>query len=98
TDDDTQRCASLEFDRMMIPQLARADLRAAQILHYGNGTARLFRRRADARDRGAMRLVRAVREVQTEDVRAAGDQRPNHFVPVARGPDSRHQLGMTHDA
>ena len=40
-----------------------------------------------------MRLVRAVREIQPEDVGAGRDERVEHRVGVARGPDGGDDLG-----
>ena len=57
---------------------AGADLRAAKILEDRHLAVRAFGRRPHAGERGRVRLVRAVREVQAEDVGAGGDQRVEH--------------------
>ncbi len=43
-----------------------------------------------------LRLVRAVREVQAEDVGAGRDERVEHRVGVAGRPDGRDDLRVTH--
>ena len=71
----------------------QADLGPAQVLQHGELTAHLLADRPDRRERGGVLLVRAVREVEPEDVDARLDQLPEHGR-VARGrPDRRHDLG-----
>ena len=49
--------------------------------------------RADRRERGRVLLVRAVREVEPEDVDPRLDQPPQHVRVARRRPDRRHDLG-----
>ena len=62
-------------------------------------TSQQARRSTAARTRAnvaRLRLVRAVRKVQAEDVGAGGDQRVEHGVGVARGADGRDDLRVAH--
>src|SRR5262249_27852123 len=83
-------------DRPAGRQAAGADLRAAEVLEHGDLPPRPLRRRADSRVGVALRLLRAVREVETEDVGAGGNQRVEHVVGAARRADRRHDLGVSH--
>ena len=72
------------------------DLRAAEILqdrHLAAGARRPPRARART---SPLRLVRAVRKIQAEDVGAGGDQRVEHGVGVARRADGRDDLRVAH--
>ena len=53
-------------------------------------------RRAHPRERGAVPIVRAMREIQTDDIGAGGDERIEDRVVVARRADRRNDLGMSH--
>ena len=76
---------------------AGADLRAAQILQDRDlRVPRPPRPRGRGANVGAWRLVRAVREVQTEDVDAGGDERVEHRVVVAGRSDRGDDLRVPH--
>ena len=53
-------------------------------------------RGAHARERRALRLVRAVREIEPEDVGAGGDERVEHRVGIAGGADRGDDLRVPH--
>ena len=53
-------------------------------------------RRGRARYVARVRLVRAVREIQPDDVDARGDERVEHRVGVARRSDGGDDLGVPH--
>ena len=78
-DDKIQRVAGLQLDRLVMLQLAGANLWTAEVLHYGHIPSRLFGGSANARDRRAVRLMSAVREIQSKDIHARTDQRANRF-------------------
>src|SRR5262249_11112446 len=86
-DRDRERLAGLDDDGLAAFDGADADFRSAEILQDRDFTAGPLRRGADARERCRVRLLRAVREVETEDVGAGRDQRVEHAVGLARGPD-----------
>ena len=69
-DDDRSVSPGLQLDRPMMLQLAGANLRAAEVLHDGHISSRLFGGSANARDRRAMRLMSPVREIQSKDIHA----------------------------
>ena len=87
-DGDHQLVAVRERERRMVAQQAGADLGAAQVLQQRDAAAGLGRQRADARHHLAVRLVRAVREVQAEDVHAGRDQLAQRRF-AARGRSDR---------
>ena len=93
---DPQRLAGRQLDRPPAFEQAGADFRSAEILQDGDFASRALRRRADARERRGMRLVGAVREIQPEDVGACGNQRVEHGVRIAGGPDRGDDLGVPH--
>jgi hypothetical protein len=68
-----ERIAGPERNRRVVLQLAGTNLRSGEVLHDCDLAARCFRRCADARDGGAMRLPRAMREIQSEYVDACTD-------------------------
>src|SRR5207245_11177586 len=72
-----------------------ADLRSAEILQHGDHAPGALRGRANPLERGGVAVVRAVREVQSKDVGAGGDERVDHRVAVARGTDGGDDLRMT---
>src|SRR5207249_8061929 len=80
------------FDR------ADANLRPAEILEDRDRAAGALRGGADARIGRRVRLLRAVREVEPEDVGTGGDQRVEHAVGVARGPDGGDDLRVPHES
>ena len=59
-------------------------------------TAGPARRRANPVERLPMRLLRAVGEIQTEDVGAGGNQRVENGVGVARGPHRGDDFCVAH--
>ncbi len=71
---------------------ARADLRAGQILHQRDVHVQLARQFAHALDRARVIRVRAVREVQPEDVDAREQQRAQRREFLRRGPDRGDDL------
>ena len=71
--DVAQRVAGLQLDRLVMVQLAGANLWTTEVLHYGHIPSRLFGGSANARDRRAMRLMSAVREIQSKDIHARTD-------------------------
>jgi hypothetical protein len=73
TDDKIQRVAGLQLDRLVMVQLAGANLWTTEVLHYGHIPSRLFGGSANARDRRAVRLMSAVREIQAKDIHARTD-------------------------
>ena len=95
---DGQPVAGLDGERPPALELAGANLRPAEILENRHLAARALGRRPHPRERRAMRLVRAVREIQTEDVGAGGDERVEDGVGVARRADGRDDLGVSHVA
>jgi hypothetical protein len=95
-DDDRKRVCGLQLDRLMLGELAGTDLRTAQILHQRDMAAQAICGRADPRDRCRVRLVRPVREVQTEDIGAGDNQGADDIVGVACRPNRRDDLRVPH--
>ena len=93
---DRQTVAGLQGDRPASFERAGANLRPAEILENRHLPIRAPRRRAHPRERRAVRLVRAVREIQAEDVGAGGDERIEDGVAVARRADGRDDLCVSH--
>src|SRR5437867_10612442 len=84
------------MDRPSAFEPARANLRAAEILKHRHFTARSAGSSANAGTRRFLRFVSAMRKIETEDVRAGGDQRIEHIVGIAGRTDGRDDLGVTH--
>ena len=82
-----------EIDGLAIDQLAGADLRPGQVLQDGDVPAGPGRGVADAGDDGAVLLVRAVREIEAEDVGARGDERVERALGGTGRPDGGDDLG-----
>ena len=94
--DDAQRVARLQGERTTSFEPAGANLWSAEVLKDRDFALRARGRRAHTRQRGAMRLVRGVRKIQTEDVGPAGDQLIDRRVGVARRPERRNDLRVPH--
>src|SRR5439155_24422335 len=93
---DDRRVAALEAEWTFAFECAGPNLRTAKVLQHCDLAARPGSRRADTAKRRAVRFVGAVREVQPEDVGAAGDQRVEHVVGIADRADGRDNFGVTH--
>ena len=85
-----------EHERPAALERAGADLRAAEILKDRDLAVRARRRGADAAERRRVRVVRAVREIQAEDVGAGGDERVEHRVGIAGRTDRGDDLRVPH--
>ena len=72
--DDVEPLAGLEIDGLTILQLARPDFWTAEVLQDRDVTARAPGGVAYARDGFRMLIVRAMREVQAEDIDPGSDQ------------------------
>ena len=94
--DDVQRVTHLQADGPATFEQAGADLRSPQILQDGNLPTGTLSRRTHARERGSMRLVRAVREVEPDDVGAGGDEGVEQIVGIGRRADGRNDLRLAH--
>ena len=93
-----QLVARLDDDRLAAFDRAGADFRPAEILKDRHDSPRALCRGADAREGCRLRLLRAVREVEAEDVGAGGDQRVEHAVGLARRPDGGDDLRVPHES
>jgi len=80
----------------VVRQLAGADLGSAQVLEDGNLAPCPRCRLADAVKRECLRLMRAVREVETEDVGPGSDEGIEPILGLARGSDSCDDLRVAH--
>ena len=96
TDGDAQRLAGHELDGRPVLQQTRADLRPAEILQDGNRATRLGGRLADACDDLAVRLLRPVREVQTEHVDPRPHEFPNPLLAVGGRAERGNDLRVSH--
>ena len=94
------RCAArrpaVSMNRTAAFDRAGADLRSAEILQNRDLAFGALRGRADACERRRVRLVRAVRKIEADDVGAGGNERVEHGVGVRRRTDRRDDLGLTH--
>ena len=77
-------------------QLPGANLRAAEILKQRHDTPRFLRSRAHLLDAGRVRSMRAVREVQPEDVDAGRHQVADDGIAGRCGAERRNDLGSAH--
>ncbi len=92
--DDRELIAGPEFNRLTVYELAGPDFGTAQVLQDADVPARLGGGAADARDRFGVAFVRAVGEVQTEDIDSSGDQfRDARLVGRGRA-EGRDNLGQ----
>src|SRR5205814_639050 len=91
-----QRFTWLHGDGFVAGQLAGTDFGPAQILQHGDFTPRPKRCGAHARKRRPLRVVRAVRKIEAEDIRARCNQRVEHAVRIARRPDGRNYFRLSH--
>ena len=79
----------------MILQPAGPDLRTAEILHQRDASSRSIGGGANAFNGGSVRLVRAVRKIQAEDVGPGLDQLADGFIAVARRSNGRNDLCLS---
>ena len=86
--------AGPEFNRLTVRELTRPDFWTAQVLQDRDVAAGLTGGAADARDRFGVPFVRAVREIQTDDVDPGGNQFGDAGL-IGRGrSDGRDNLGQ----
>jgi hypothetical protein len=79
----------------VILQRASPDLRTAEILHQRDASSRPIGGGANAFNGGSVRLVRAVRKIQAENIGPGLDQLADGVVAVARRSNGRNDLCLS---
>ncbi len=95
-DREAQRLTLLKYQRRAAFERASADFWPAQILHDRHMTAGRGGGPANRGEDGAMRIVRAMGEIQAEDVDPCGDQAIDRRRRAARWADRGDDLGAAH--
>ena len=80
----------------MAVEQSGTDFRTGQVLQDRHLRAGSARGGPDPREGRTVGVVRAVRKVLPEDVRAGSDQSIEHGIGVGGGTDRRDDFGVTH--
>jgi len=95
-DDDGECFAWFQRHGTTATQLTDANLRATQVLEEGDDAPGLFGGAPDLLDDSGVAVVRAVREVETDDVNTGGDQLANNRVAGGCRSQRRDDLRSAH--